>query len=191
VADFPEALDDALRDFYSPRGDYVSPVESKRGFQARVRALEKAHGSKRAAAAAAGISKDTWSRWATGKQMPGPGSLAKVGAAHTALLRAAKVAAKGTPGNIEIYATVACVPVGPASRSKKNRYYNGGSSNATGAARTFKADKLTGPQRHDVVTAWAAGHSPQYVADLLRDKITDAYGSKFDFEGHNVSVWIY
>lgn len=190
MADFVEALDEALSDFYSVRGDFVSPVESRRGFQARVRALEKAHGSKRAAAAAAGISKDTWSRWATGKQMPGPGSLAKVSSAHTALLRAAKVAAKGTPGNIEIYATVACVSVLPGKRKKSNRY-NGGTANSPAAARTFKADRLTGPQRHDVVTAWGAGRSPQYVADLLRDKIADAYGSRFDFEGTNVSVWIY
>lgn len=181
MADLPEALDEALHGYYSPRADYVSPAASVRGFKARVRALEKAHGSKRAAAAAAGIDPTTWSRWSTGKQKVSARSMAKVGTAHTSLLRAAKLSARGYPHLIEITATVAARPVGP-KKSKKSTYYNGGNPTATGARRKFRADKLTGPQIRDVVTAWTAGRGPQAVADVLLDAIQRAYGPRFAFE---------
>lgn len=184
MAELPEALDAALSDHYSVRADFRSPVDSNRGFQARVRALEKAHGSKKAAAAAAGISPGTWSRWASGKQKVSGPSLAKVGAAHLALIRAAKVAAKGAPSLIEIQADVACLSVSP--HSKGSNKYNTGQK-----YRWFKAEELTGPQRRDVVTAWAAGQSPQTVADVLLDAIQTAYGSRFAFEGTNVNVEIH
>lgn len=191
MADLPEALDAALSDHYSVRADFKSPVESTRGLKARMRALEKAHGSKKAAAEAAGVPPNTWYRWGTGKQKPGADSLGKVGAAHLALIRAAKVASKGAPSSIAIEATVACVPVGPTRKDdSKARYYNGGQASATAAHRWFKADKLTGPQLRDIVGTWAAGKSPQAVADVLLDEIQRAYGSRFEFEGNDVNIEI-
>jgi hypothetical protein len=188
VADFVEALDEALHGFYNPRADYVSPITSTRGFKARVRALEKAYGSKRAAADAAGISRDTWSRWTTKGRTPTAASIDKVGSAHTSLLRAVRAAKKGAPGSIRISATVAVVPTGSAKSVKRSKYYNGGTATASGAHREFRADKLTGSQLRDVAGAWAAGRSPQTVADVLLDAIRDAYGNKFAFEGTNVTV---
>lgn len=184
MADLPTALNAALTDHYSVRGDFASPVESRRGFQARVRALERAYGTKRAAAEAAGVSKDTWSRWATGKQKVSARSAAKVGDAHMALLRAAKVARKGYPSQINITAIVACLSVTPGAKRKSLRYNSGNPH------RKFNADRMTATQVRDVVGAWAAGRSPDYVAQLLLDKIADAYGAQFAFEGTDVEVEI-
>jgi hypothetical protein len=189
MADFPTALDTALGAFYSVRDDYKSPVESTRGFKARVGALEKAYGSKAAAARAAGISPDTWSRWTTKGRAPGRDSLRKIAAAHIALLRAAKVARKGYPSLISIQATVAASPSASFGRDpKKKKYYNGGSSSAEGAYRWFNADQLTAQQLRDVVNAWAAGGSPRDVADALQREIERAYPGRFEFEGNNVNV---
>jgi hypothetical protein len=187
VADYVTALAEALDGHYSVRDDFKSPVESTRGFKARVRALEQAYGSKAAAARATGIDPTTWSRWKTKNQTPARASLGKVATAHLALLRAAKVARKGYPRKISIQATVACTTVVPGKKKKSLRY-NGGDPNKSYAYRWFNADRLTGPQIQDVVNAWAAGRSNGYVADLLVDRITSAYGARFAFEGNNVNV---
>ena len=189
MADFPTALSEALSDHYGVRDDFRSPVESKRGFEARVRALEKAYGGGRKAAAAAGIHPDTWTRWKHGQRAPSRASLAKIAAAHFSLLRAAKVARKGYPSRIEITATVAAKPkAGLGREPKKGTYYNGGSAGASRAHRNFRADRLSASQVADVVNAWAAGHGPQYVADLLTSAIERAYPGRFEFEGTNVTV---
>jgi hypothetical protein len=191
VSDFPTALDAALSGYYGARDDYRSPIESTRGFQARTRALEKAYGSKAAAARAAGIDPNTWSRWTTKGRAPSRASLGRIAAAHFALLRAAKVAKKGYPSRFDITATVACHPVGSkAGRSKKATYYNGGSSNATRAFRKFRADKLSATQVRGVVGAWAAGQSPDDVAGVLLREVERAYPGRFEFEGTNVTVEI-
>lgn len=191
MADFPTALDHALSGHYGARDDYRSPLESKRGFQARTRALEKAYGSQKAAAAAAGIPANTWSKWKRGVQNPSRASLAKIAAAHLSLLRAAKVAGKGYPTRFEIEATVAVKPVGSrAGRSKKATYYNGGNANAGAAHRRFRADKLSATQTADVVNAWAAGKSPDDVADVLLAAIERAYPGRIEFEGNSVTVTV-
>jgi hypothetical protein len=188
VADFPEALDEALSAHYSVQDAFASPIQSKRGFQARTRALEKAYGSKAAAARAAGIDPNTWYRWQKGKQAPGGPSLARVAAAHMALLRAAKVKRRGYPSQIDIKATVACESVMPGKKPKSLRYNSGGPN---AAYRWFCADRLTASQLRDVVNAWAAGKSPDDVAALLRDEIERAYPGRFDFEGNDVIVNIH
>ncbi|MFE0812657.1 hypothetical protein ACFW34_35070 [Streptomyces sp. NPDC058848] len=189
MADFPTALQNALAAHYSPRADFASPIESRRGFKARVSALERAYGTKAAAAKAAGIDATTWSRWATGKQKVSARSAAKVGAAHTALLRAAKVTRKGHIGKLSIKATVACVSVQtlPGKR-KKSMKYNGGNANASQAFRWFNADRLSTAQLRDISNAWSAGLDPDKMADFVKDRIADAYGARFEFEGSNVTV---
>lgn len=191
MADFPTALDRALTDHYGVREDYRSPVESPRGFKARVGALERAYKSQKAAAEAAGISPDTWTRWKTGKQTPGRASLLKVAAAHMALLRAAKVANKGYPSRIDVKAIVAArAKAGLGRNPKKNTYYNGGKSNDSKAHRTFRADELSAAQVASVVNAWAAGGRPGDVADALLREIERAYPGRFEFEGTDVTVTI-
>lgn len=189
MADFPNALNEALYAHYTPRADFASPVGSKRGFQARVRALEKAYGTKAAASKAAGIDATTWSRWATGKQKVSARSAAKVDAAHTAILRAAKVARKGHIGKLSIRATVACTSANTLpGKKRKSLKYNGGSANSSYAFRWFNADRLSTAQLRDISNAWAAGQTPDQVATLAKDKISDAYSATFEFEGTNVTV---
>lgn len=192
MPDFPTALSEALSDHYGAREDFRSPVESKRGFEARVRALEKSYGGGRKAAAAAGIHPDTWTRWKHGQRTPSRASLARIAIAHMSLLRAGKVARKGYPSRFEITATVSCTPVtGSLTRDpKKSRYYNGGRPGATAAHRTFRADKLSSAQVANVVTAWAAGKGPQDVADVLIREIERSYPGRFEFEGNNVTVTV-
>lgn len=187
MADFPEALEKALSGHYGVPEGVRSPLGSKRGFQARARALERAYGSQKGAARAAGVSPDTWSKWKRGVQSPGPASQGKVGSAYTALLRAARVARGHAPGSFSIQATVRCTPTGPAA-PRLSAYYNGGSATATAAYRWFRAQKLTGSQIDRVVSAWAAGKSPDDVAAQLVTEISRAYPGRFDFEGTNVTV---
>lgn len=191
MADFPTALQEALQRHYSVREDYRSPVESRRGLTARMDALKRAYKSDRAAARAAGIAPDTWSRWRHGKQAPGAGSLAKVAAAHLALLRAAKVARKGYPTSFGITAVVAAHPKASLGRQPKaSTYYNGGSYSSSQAHRQFNTYKLTTEQYRAVVNTWAAGSSPQDVADALTREIERAYPGVFEFEGNQVTVEI-
>lgn len=189
MADFPEALDAALRAYYSVTGEYRSGVDTKRGFQARTGALERAYGSQKAAAQAAGVSPDTWSKWKRGKSSPTPASQRKIARAHTSLLRAAKVKAKGYPREFGIRAVVAAHPKSSLGRTPKAAtYYNGGSATATAAHRWFNTLKLKSHQYANVVNAWAAGQSPGDVAGVLSREIEHEYPGNFQFEGNDVTV---
>lgn len=177
MADFPTALDAALRAHYSVSGEVKSPVTSTRGFQARVRALEAAYGTKKAAAAAAGVSPATWSRWGTGKQKVSGPSLGKVATAYTTLKRAAKVDSKGDITALRVEAIVAAK--GP-NETYRNRH--------RGGWRTFRADRLTAAALAAITLAFKAGRSPQHVADTAYAEIKKAYGTPFEFEGETVFV---
>lgn len=59
-----------------------SPITQRRGLLSRLRALEKAHGGPRAAAAEAGVHPETWSKWKRGKAKPSPRSLIRVDSAY-------------------------------------------------------------------------------------------------------------
>lgn len=181
MTDFPTALDAALTEHYRVQG-VRSPVDSKRGLTARLNALEKAYGTKRAAAAAIGVHKDNYTKWTTKGQQPSSASLRKVDAAYQSLLRAkkAKYAQRATgglaaPRTMHVRADVACV--GPLER-----YYNKGA-----AYRTFRADR-TDLNFADMTTAWAAGRPPGEVADRALEAIENSYGYRFEFDGNNVHV---
>lgn len=189
MSDFPTALNAALTGHYAPRGDFRSSVDTARGFKARVSALERAYGTKAAAAKAAGIDATTWSRWATGKQKVSARSAAKIDRAHTALLRAAKVARKGHITKLSVRAIVAATDAGTIpGKKQKSKKYNGGNANAGAAHRWFNADRLSTAQLRNISTAWAAGQTPEQVATLAKDEIASAYSSRFEFEGNNVTV---
>jgi len=180
MSDFPTALDAALTEHYGARG-IKSSVDSTRGFKARLNALEKAYGTKRAAAAAIGVHKDNYTKWTTKGQKPSAASLRKVDAAYQALNRAKRARRPGTltaPRKMHVQADVACV--GP-----NTTYYNKGS--AAASYRWFRADR---PNLNlaDMATAWAAGRPPGEVADRALEAVQNAYGYRFEFEGHNVNV---
>lgn len=78
MAAFPEALFQQMERQYAQYGrDYVAPVTTPRGLQLRVAYLERAtrqtneRVAERHAAAAAGVSVETWRRWKRGTQRPG------------------------------------------------------------------------------------------------------------------------
>lgn len=179
MADFPTALDEALRAHYSVSREVTSPVDSARGFKARVNALERAFGSKKAAAAAAGVSATTWSRWGSKRQKVSGPSLTKVADAYTAMKRAAKVDGKGPITKLEAEAIVAAK--GP-SETYRNR--------TRGGYRTFKADRLTTAALRTISNAFKNGRTPRAVADVAYDEIRRAYGTPFDFEGETVFVTV-
>lgn len=178
VAEWPQALDEALKDHYGITAGYRSPAESRRGLKARMGALERAYGTKRAAAAAVGINPTTWSRWTSKTQSPGAASLDRLESAYQGLLRAAKVQDKGGLTSLSVWADVAAV--GPSQK-----YYNSVSY------RKFKADRLMPRHLRDITTAFAAGRPVTAVADLASRMIERAYGRPFQFEGPRVVVDLY
>lgn len=185
MADFANELDGALRLHYGAvsavlRGPVIaSPVESTRGFKARMRALEKHYGSKRAAAAATGVSTATWGRWGRGAQKPSPGSLQALQGTYMALKRSALVAAKGPISRLEVEAVVAAI--GP-----DHVYYN----RTRGGYRKFRADKLTVRQLETLSKAFADGKPPEQLADVAYAEIKKAYGTAFEFQGETVFVTV-
>lgn len=193
MAEFPHALKTALDAYYGARGAFrpiASPVSSRRGLTARLSALEKAYGTPKAAAAAAGIHPDTWQRWKRGTRTPAKASADKVEKAHGGIVRALAVKAKGAPAGITIHAVVVCN--GPNGKYKNTHNSGPLSNNATSGSgyRPFRADALTDSQRRDVATAYAAGQTPRAVADVLLRAIERQYPEPFSFEGHNVVVEI-
>lgn len=59
-----------------------SREEEPTDLRGRMAEMERIHGSKRAAAEAAGVSKSTWWRWGSGRQRPKPASSQRVERAH-------------------------------------------------------------------------------------------------------------
>lgn len=76
----PEALDQALTARY-PARTIASPPHTTRGFQARLRAIEKAGKGEKGAAELVGVTVRTWRAWKTGRK-PSKRSLAALEAAH-------------------------------------------------------------------------------------------------------------
>ena len=102
MPDYYNALDGAFQRWYGgtsgprslPSGvrvkrvaEVASPVSSARGRSARMGQLERAHGSAKAAAAAAGVQLRTWQRWKAGGKMPAA-SRNKLEKAHGSLVKA-------------------------------------------------------------------------------------------------------
>ena len=179
MADFPTALDAALRAYY-PLGGIKSPVTSARGLAARMTALERVHGSGAAAARAAGVGASSWRAWkttGTSHRPPSAANAAKVASAYETLLRRVKVhgqRAKPAPTTASIRADVVADP-------NQSRYVN------RIVRRTFNALKVS--SLASVVSVWADGASPADVAAELTQVIAGAYdGTVFAFEGDDVTV---
>lgn len=182
MAKFPEALDAALHGWFSPPATYRSPVTSARGLKARMGALERQHGSKKAAAAAAGISPSTWGKWGSGKAKPTTVSLYKLERAYLAGLRG-RSTSLSRPTKMHVQAEVACTaPRGHRAAARATgAYYN------LEPHRWFRADRGNldlGP----MTKAWLDGHPPEVVAELALNAVESAYGNRFEFEGSDVTV---
>lgn len=195
MASFPRALRDALDAYYSVRGnapEIRTPITQRRGLTARLGALEKAYGGPKAAAAAVGIHPTTWTRWKGGQRAPSKASLAGVEGAYAALSRALKVKDRGTPLGFTVHAVVVFHGGSGAAQPKYVNARNSGPHRniapADSGYRPFRADSLTTTQRADVAAAYAAGASPQRVADVLLGAVQRQYGSPVTFEGSRVIV---
>lgn len=173
---FAAALDLALRAWY-PAGGIKRPVSHRQGFTARVNALEKAYGSRKAAAAAAGIGPSTWRAWFGPKpRAASAASLARLDAAYDQLRRDYVVKRNGVPRVMTVTAVVVADP-------RKSRYVNRRKPH-----RSFKADQLGQSGIAPIVSAWQAGQSKEAVAHIAGVAIAAAYGTQFAFEGDNVTV---
>ncbi|MBW5252035.1 hypothetical protein JGS39_24050 [Streptomyces sp. P01-B04] len=172
---FPEALDGALRGWY-PVAGIKSPISQRRGFTARLNALERALGGRRAAAAAMGIGYSTWGAWFAKKPRgASAASLRKVDDAYAQLLRTKTVTKTSGPGLMVVTADVVADP-------RKSRYRN------KTLRRQFKADQLGKAGIRPIVLRWQNGGSPADVAAVAIAAIKSAYSTEFAFEGDSVTV---
>lgn len=153
-------------------------------------------GTRKAAAAAAGIPYSTWGHLMGAKRHASAANVRKIESAFARLVMApamaAKIKAKGYPKEIWIKAVVVADPEG-------ERYINGYGRSADSskeavygvtafpAYRTFKAGKDTDLDTRAVVHAWLS-RGPDAAADALGDAIQSAYGNEFGFEGNHVDV---
>lgn len=168
MTDYAEALDAALTARYRI-AEVRSPITSRRGVQARMNALEKAHGGSHArAAASAGVPRSTWNHWRAGRPLS-PASQRKLDAAYARQVIqpavARKLATTRAPKGVEIFATV----VGDPGRS---RYLN------STPRRWFRPEKIAMGR---VVQAWLH-QGRQGAADVLNEEIKDRYPTTFGFE---------
>lgn len=196
MPDFPRALKEALDAHYSVRGNarqIVRPITHRQGLTARMNALEKAYGSKKAAAQAAGLNPTSWTRWKAGQRGISAANSAKLEGAYASITRALQVEAKGTPSAITVHAEVTfhgTTAQGQATKYKNAQNSGPHASNAPAGSgyRPFRADQLTHDQRADIAAAYAAGLSPRAVADAMLRSVERQYGSPVTFDGHHVIV---
>lgn len=177
MSDFPTALYNALSAWYPVAGIGIRrPVTHRQGFTARVNALERAHGGRRGAAAAAGVSYNTWRQWfGKGARNPSAASLAKLDRAYALEVRG-KVHSKTTgPSLMVVTAVVVADP-------KKTRYTN------KKKRRDFRADQLGRDELEPVTAAYRHGESAGYIAQVAITAIRQEYGTEFAFEGDDVRV---
>lgn len=190
MADYPTALSAALRARFPMAGLIKSPISSARGLAARMRQLEKAYGSKKAAAAAVGVNPTTYSRWGSGKAHPSKGSAARIDTELSGLARGRSIHKRGPLKGASITATVKNLDARPATPGKapSSLQYNKGKKDEVPGRRKFNAYDVNAAQLATVVAVWAGGASPATVAAALDQEITHAYGTSFAFEGDNVIV---
>lgn len=157
-----EALEEALKAHYARES-----VSSVRGMMT---ALEQREGTKKAAAASAGIPRSTWGFWDAGKRRPSGRNLSRLRDAYDRLVHRPMVRAAidrlGLPRVIAIHAVVITDPQGSAH------------TNAT-AARTLNAGGagrgrgLSPARMSAMVDAWLRGDDPTVH---LMEALNQSYG---------------
>lgn len=177
----PEALDAALRARYMP-GEIRSPVQSRRGLTARLNALEKHYPTKRALAAALGVSDRTLRKWRSGETKVSPKNLRKIEGLHhrqVALPRMRRrLKALPPPNSVQVTAEVNW-------NGYKNRQ----------AHRTVTLGGMRGVMAH-VIRTWAAA-GPEAAASVFERGTATVHNVPnsdeapgIQFEGDDVTVSI-
>jgi hypothetical protein len=123
-----QAIMAELDDRFGHHGEVISPVSSDRGRIARMHALERKHGSPKAAAAALGISRETWRRWGLrksqkGHQAPSAANLRRLADAYRNMLRPSRLRAAAralSPARVKVTGDI-----------RWNGYYNRESHRST------------------------------------------------------------
>lgn len=184
MADLARALDEALTERYPPVGP-KRPATHRQGLTARMNALEKLFPSKRkgsagrAAAKAAGIAPDTWTRWKNNKQRkPTAASLRKLEEAFDRLVRLPgmrkRFKAVAVPNRVKVTATIRW-------SSSPGKNYN------KQAHRTTTLESMR-PVMRAVIRAWVH-HGPEVAAHTFEDGTAELYRTdEVRFEGDRVTV---
>lgn len=182
MADFEQALGAAYERWYQPRY-YSRPITHGSGLRDRLHALEKAYGSKAAAARAAGVGASSWRAWtapkgSSSRRAPSPAALGKVEQAYRAVARQQRAPHAGAGGRMQgkrpprefaVHATVVGDPRGA-------RYTN------TTPQRWFRATEAQDAAARGA-EAWLRGDPPSSVAATVLGRIEAAYAIPFGFEG--------
>jgi hypothetical protein len=185
VADLPEALDQALREYY-PVPEVKRAATHRQGLTARMNQLEKQFqqpGDRKGAAGVraakeAGISPRTWQKWKAGVQKPGARLLQKLEGAYARFVQHPKmkrrVNTKGAPNLVKVTAKIKW-----SSSPKKN--YN------KVAQRTTTLEGMRGVMV-GVIRAWATA-GPEAAADALERGAASVYrADEIRFEGDHVEI---
>lgn len=163
------------------------------------RIMAAAGGTRKAAAAAAGIPYSTWGHLMGAKRHASAANVRKIESAFARLVMApaiaAKIKAKGYPKTITIRAVVVADPYGRRYINRKVDGPNG--PKGAGAAmgwRKFKAENISDAGMRRIVDGWLH-HGPEAAAQILQGDqhhkgvMEDAYpGSGWAFEGNHVDV---
>lgn len=171
-----EALLAAVDRFERPDYEPASPVESNRGRTARMRALERAHGGEREAAAAVGVQVRTWRSWKHAGAKLVTASLGKLSraaaAVYRAMQRAAVRRALRSPGMPIVSAVVR---------------WNGYIVRTNDGYRTVRLDQMTNTDLSHLAGLWADRDTAELAA-RFEAAVEDAYGDPVEFLGDNVEV---
>lgn len=178
MPDIGQALDAALGARYGWPG-LKTPTTTWRGLHAHMRALEKAAGSKAAAAQAAGIGRSTWNHWAAKHRMPSGVNLRKLEAAYARQVLQPAVARRIKDRKLPTLITVTAVI--RWSNSPKKMY------NAKRHRKTH-LDQLKPVDIARVVQAWAALGGGAAGGELERVTAARYKAEVVKFEGDQVHV---
>lgn len=184
MADFTTALYGAFRRFYGRADPIRTPMSQQRGIRARMSALERQYGKGAGLTAATGIPARTWRDWKSGKHAPSAKSLGRIAGAYDSLITGGRA-----PVGMTIEAIVAALDAHDRQdKRKKSLRYN---SNDDQKYRKFRAQNLTLTQLQHIAQAFVAGARPPALAQLTLDAIAQAYSTRFDFEGNEVTVEVW
>lgn len=179
----PEALGGALSARYG-WAEPKRPATHTIGRQARMRRIMAAvGGSRKAAAAAAGIPYSTWGHLMGARRHASAANLRKIESAFARLVMspaiAAKIAAKGYP---KLWIVSAVVVADPRSRRYLNRKVDGPGGEE--GWRAFKGEGLRGKR---IVDPWLS-LGDEAAAQALEAEVGRVYGGPWAFEGDHVGV---
>lgn len=175
MAQLSEALDDALRARYMPRG-LRRPVSHRQGLNAHLNALQKQFPTQKALAAALGVGPQAIRRWRAGTQKPSAAAQRKIEAAYVRQITLPEMRKRiknmPVPNSVTVSAVINW-------NGYKNRQEH--RSTTLGGMRGVMAR---------VIRAWAAA-GPQAAADVFERGAAAVHKTpSVKFEGDDVDVSI-